>query len=52
MNFGKTIDWSALREDFPVHGQPLIYFDNPATSRQPIVFSHQQNAVGAAALPG
>jgi cysteine desulfurase / selenocysteine lyase len=33
-------DWSALRKDFPildqkVHGQPLIYFDNAATSQKP-----------------
>jgi cysteine desulfurase/selenocysteine lyase len=33
-------DWSALREDFPildqkVHGHPLIYFDNAATSQKP-----------------
>lgn len=32
--------WSALREDFPildqkVHGHPLIYFDNTATSQKP-----------------
>jgi cysteine desulfurase/selenocysteine lyase len=36
----KTIDWSALRQDFPilnqqVHGQPLVYFDNAATSQKP-----------------
>ena len=35
-----TIDWSALRADFPilhqqVHGQPLIYLDNAATSQKP-----------------
>jgi len=35
-----TIDWSRLRADFPildqkVHGQPLIYFDNAATSQKP-----------------
>src|SRR5229473_252170 len=34
------IDWSALRADFPildqeVHGQPLIYFDNAATTQKP-----------------
>lgn len=33
-------DWSALRADFPildqkVHGRPLIYFDNAATSQKP-----------------
>src|SRR6266853_691773 len=36
----KTIDWSALRKDFPildqkVHGHPLIYFDNAATTQKP-----------------
>ena len=35
-----TIDWSAWRKDFPildqnVHGKPLIYFDNAATSQKP-----------------
>ena len=35
-----TIDWPALRADFPildqqVHGKPLIYFDNAATSQKP-----------------
>ena len=35
-----NIDWSKLRADFPVldqkvHGQPLIYFDNAATSQKP-----------------
>jgi cysteine desulfurase/selenocysteine lyase len=34
------VDWKALREDFPilreqVHGHPLIYFDNAATSQKP-----------------
>jgi len=34
------INWSALRADFPildqkVHGQPLIYFDNAATTQKP-----------------
>src|SRR5436853_782034 len=33
-------DWSRLRPDFPildqqVHGQPLIYFDNAATTQKP-----------------
>src|SRR3954465_3398545 len=37
---GKPIDWTALRSDFPVldqqvHGQPLIYFDNAATTQKP-----------------
>jgi cysteine desulfurase / selenocysteine lyase len=40
MTDAKTIDWSALRKDFPildqqVHGKPLIYFDNAATSQKP-----------------
>ena len=35
-----AIDWSALRSDFPilnqkVHGRPLIYFDNAATTQKP-----------------
>ena len=34
------VNWSALRADFPVldqkvHGQPLIYFDNAATTQKP-----------------
>jgi cysteine desulfurase/selenocysteine lyase len=40
MSSAKTIDWAALRKDFPildqqVHGQPLVYFDNAATSQKP-----------------
>src|SRR3954471_12391111 len=40
MNKTDSIDWSALRKDFPVldqevHGQPLIYFDNAATTQKP-----------------
>jgi cysteine desulfurase/selenocysteine lyase len=40
MNQMKTIDWAKLRADFPildqqVHGKPLIYFDNAATSQKP-----------------
>jgi cysteine desulfurase / selenocysteine lyase len=36
----KATDWSALRADFPileqtVHGQPLLYFDNAATTQKP-----------------
>src|ERR1700759_4492941 len=36
----KKIDWAKLREDFPilnqsVHGHPLIYFDNAASSQKP-----------------
>ena len=38
----RKVDWSALRADFPildqqVHGQPLIYFDNAATTQKPRV---------------
>ena len=37
-----TIDWKALREDFPIlreraNGHPLIYFDSAATSQKPRV---------------
>lgn len=40
MNVPKSIDWSALRKDFPIldqqaHGHPLVYFDNAATSQKP-----------------
>jgi len=40
MKEAKTIDWAALRKDFPildqqVHSKPLIYFDNAATSQKP-----------------
>src|SRR5690242_17727769 len=36
----QAVDWLALREDFPildqkVHDQPLIYFDNAATTQKP-----------------
>jgi cysteine desulfurase/selenocysteine lyase len=35
-----SVDWKTVREDFPilnqqVHGQPLIYFDNAATTQKP-----------------
>src|SRR5512137_276894 len=35
-----AVDWAAVRSDFPilnqnVHGQPLIYFDNGATTQKP-----------------
>ena len=35
-----TIDWASLRTDFPildqeVHGHPLVYLDNAATSQKP-----------------
>src|SRR6195256_6127974 len=37
-----SVDWAAIREDFPildqkVHGHPLIYFDNAATTQKPRV---------------
>ena len=37
-----TVDWKAIREDFPIlreqaHGHRLIYFDNAATSQKPRV---------------
>jgi len=40
MKATKSIDWAALRRDFPildqqVHGKPLVYFDNAATSQKP-----------------
>jgi cysteine desulfurase/selenocysteine lyase len=36
----QAIDWAAVREDFPilqqrVHGHPLVYLDNAATSQKP-----------------
>src|SRR6266436_2812691 len=36
----RKMDWRSLREDFPildqkVHGHPLIYFDNAATTQKP-----------------
>ena len=42
MNSDRTIDWQKLRDDFPilnqkVHGKPLVYFDNAATSQKPRV---------------
>ena len=35
-----SVDWNALREDFPIlreraHGHPLIYFDSAATTQKP-----------------
>jgi cysteine desulfurase / selenocysteine lyase len=35
-----SVDWAKVREDFPileqeVHGHPLIYFDNAATTQKP-----------------
>src|SRR6516225_6025003 len=39
-NTPKLMAWASLRGDFPildqqVHGQPLIYFDNAATTQKP-----------------
>src|SRR6266404_3806042 len=36
----ETVNWSAVRKEFPildqkVHGHPLIYFDNAATTQKP-----------------
>ncbi|MCX6898434.1 MAG: cysteine desulfurase [Verrucomicrobia bacterium] len=36
-----TLDWAAIRADFPilnqkVHGKPLVYLDNAATSQKPL----------------
>lgn len=36
-----SMNWSKLRADFPildqkVHGQPLVYFDNAATTQKPV----------------
>ena len=40
MSDQKKVDWQSLRRDFPileqkVHGYPLIYFDNAATTQKP-----------------
>jgi cysteine desulfurase/selenocysteine lyase len=37
---GSSVDWAKVREDFPildqqVHGYPLVYFDNAATTQKP-----------------
>ena len=45
MQTTKPVDWKALREDFPildqkVHGQPLLYLDNAATSQKPRAVIH------------
>ena len=37
---GQLVDWAALRADFPildqkVHGHPLVYLDNAATTQKP-----------------
>jgi cysteine desulfurase / selenocysteine lyase len=36
----RALDWAAIRGDFPIldqkiHGHPLVYFDNAATSQKP-----------------
>src|SRR5205809_2814567 len=36
----RKVDWPSFREDFPlldqkVHGHPLVYFDNAATTQKP-----------------
>jgi cysteine desulfurase / selenocysteine lyase len=41
----KELDVEAIRKDFPilhtkVHGQPLVYFDNAATSQKPLVVTN------------
>jgi len=41
-SMNNTVDWAKLRADFPildqkVHGKPLVYFDNAATSQKPRV---------------
>jgi len=40
MSSTNKVDWATVRQDFPVldqqvHGQPLVYFDNAATSQKP-----------------
>jgi len=40
MKDATSVDWSQLRQDFPildqqVHGKPLVYLDNAATSQKP-----------------
>ncbi len=42
MKIATNIDWQKIRADFPiltesVHGKPLVYFDNAATSQKPQV---------------
>src|SRR5439155_21905677 len=37
----RKVDWASLRKQFPildqqVHGHPLIYFDNAATTQKPL----------------
>ena len=41
MTEATSVDWQRVRRDFPildqqVHGKPLIYFDNAATSQKPL----------------
>ena len=45
----RTFDVEAIRQDFPalrqqVHGRPLVYFDNAATSQKPQVVIDRLNA--------
>jgi len=45
----ERVDWAAIRADFPilhqqVHGCPLIYFDNAATSQKPRRVIHAVSA--------
>ena len=40
ISMNTSVDWARLRTDFPilnqqVHGKPLVYFDNAATSQKP-----------------
>jgi cysteine desulfurase/selenocysteine lyase len=40
MSSANKVDWATVRQDFPVlnqqvHGRPLVYFDNAATSQKP-----------------
>ena len=42
MNIDNSIDWAAIRADFPlltreVHGKPLVYLDSANTSQKPAV---------------
>ncbi len=56
MNFGfDDVDLEEIRDDFPVlqqkvHGKPLIYFDNAATSQKPRVVIQALNDCYEAAI--
>ena len=46
ISMNRNVDWAKLRADFPildqkVHGKPLIYFDNAATSRRNLHLSRR-----------